>query len=370
MDRESRPSRRRVLTALGGASVALAGCLVSDEDDTEPASNEPNDTDPKDQETDDPEDPTKTPDGPHPTDTRETDTPTEPDEKKTASTDSTDRVEPIDAPGQCPDYDTEHVVCYDAAADDLEKFPGYLEPSRKAFGPGEPVTFTLHNDSERTLNTNFYNWRLHKRVDGEWYSVAPRFVNQPLMMLEPGDTQAWELTVDNEGIEDGQPVRPVSGVEDIDLTGVGPGRYAFRASGWFEGQDHETDTAFAATLDFEGESLSLTPSNAIDRTEWEDETLVAESNRGRPDDEDYRLGAYELERVESGDGAPTMITEQVLRRAQLRDVVALALEHDADSVRLEEYNATHPIFGIDSTRAVAYQGETFEISSRVLSQRE
>jgi hypothetical protein len=358
------PSRRRILTALGGATVALAGCLVSD-DDTEPATDGPNDTEPKNQET---EEPTKTPDGPYPTEPGETDTPTDPDEEKTTSPDSTGQIEPVDAPGECPEYDAEYVVCYDAAANDLEKFPGYLEPSTTAFGPEEPVSFTLHNNSDGTLNTNFYNWRLHKRVDGEWYSVAPRFVNQPLMMLEPGDTHTWELTVDNDGIEDGQPVRPVSSVEDLNLTGIGRGRYAFRGRGWFEEQDHETDTAFAATLDFEGEPLSLTPSNAIEGVGWEDETLVAESNRGNPDDEDYRLGAYELERVESADGARTMITEQVLRRAQLRDVVALALEHDADSVRLEEYNATHPIFGIDEARRVTYEGETFEITSRVLSE--
>jgi ABC-type multidrug transport system ATPase subunit len=223
------------------------------------------------------------------------------------------------------------------------------------------VTFTLHNNSDRTLSTNFYDWRLHKHVDGEWYSVAPRFVNQPLMTVEPGDTHAWELAVDNDGVEEGQPVRPVSSIEDIDLTGVGGGQYAFRARGWFEEQDHETNTVFAATFEFEGEPLSLTPSNAIEGVGWDEETLVAESNRGKPDNEDYRLGAYELERVESAEGARTMITEQVLRRAQLRDVVALALEHDADSVRLEEHNATHPIFGIDEARTVTYAGETLAL---------
>jgi len=359
------PSRRAVLAALGGTTAALAGCLVSDGDDTEPDSADgPEDAGDKSQNT-----PT---DGSDPTDSSKTDTPTEPDEKKTKSADSTDsdQFEPVDAPGECPDYGTDYVVCYDAAADNLEKFSGYLDPSATAFGPEEPVSFTLHNTSDRTLSTNFYDWRLHKRVDGQWYSVAPRFVNEPLMTVEPGDTHTWELTVDNDGIEDGQPVRPVSGVEDLDLTGIGRGHYAFRARGWFEGQDHETDTAFAATLDFEGESLSVTPSNAIDRTEWEGETLVAESNRGDADDEDYRLGAYELERVESADGSRTMITEQVLRRTQLRDVVALVLEHDADSVRLEEYNATYPIFGIDEGRRVTYEGETFEITSRVLSGQE
>jgi hypothetical protein len=358
---DPRPSRRAVLTALGSTTVALAGCLVSDGDDTEPDSNDEPDGD-KSQTTDTPAD------GPDSTDPSETDTPTEPDEEKTKSAGSTDQLDLIDASGECPDYGTEYVVCYDAAADDLAKFPGYLEPSATAFGPEESVSFTLHNDSTRTLNTNFYDWRLHKRVDGEWYSVAPRFVNQPLMTVPPGNTHTWELTVDNDGIEDGQPVRPVSGVEDINLTGIGRGHYAFRARGWFEDQDYETDTAFAATLDFEGDPLSLTPSNAIEGTGWDKETLVAESNRGKPDDEDYRLGAYELERVESAEGAQTLITEQVLRRAQLRDGLALALEHDADSVRLEEYNATYPIFGIDSTHAVTYEGTTFEITSRVLSE--
>jgi hypothetical protein len=61
-----------------------------------------------------------------------------------------------------------------------------------------------------------------------------------------------------------------------------------------------------------------------------------------------------------------MITEQLLRNGQRRDAVALAETHDADRVRLEEYNSVVPIFGSQSDGVFAYQGTYYEVSTEDL----
>lgn len=314
--------RRRVLAALAGAGAAsAAGCL----DDSElPAANgDPNDG---------------------------TGTPTRTDGGSTG----------------CPDYDrVERVVCYDDV--DPDAVDAILEPSRRSLALGESVDFPLRNRSERTLQTNFYNWAVHKRVDGAWFHVAPRGHNDPLMTVPPGESHTWTLTLDDGDVESGAPVPPAGGTEDVTVTGVGGGHYAFRARGWFEDDGHEQAVAFAATFDLDADPLDLVPTDAIVGTSWDGDTLVAESTRGEPDDEDYRLGGYVLERVdELDDGDETLVVEQVVRRDRLRDALALALDHDADRVRIEEYDATHPLFGVREPTVVSFRGEHYEVSAREL----
>lgn len=100
-----------------------------------------------------------------------------------------------DLPTGCPEYDVERVVCYDEA--DLGEVDGFLEPSVRTVENGGSIDFELRNESDRTLQTNFYNWRIHKHVDGEWHSIAPLFVNQPLMYVSPGKSHTWTLTVED-----------------------------------------------------------------------------------------------------------------------------------------------------------------------------
>lgn len=315
------PPRRRVLAALAGAAGAsTAGCL---------------------------EGRTSLPDGGTPTD-------------------GGDGGTPGGGPssGSCPDYDgVERVVCLDDV--DRDSVDTVLAPSRRTVGLDDPVAFTLHNGSSRTLETNFYDWKVHKRVDGTWYHVAPRAWNQPLMHLGPGEDHAWEVTFTAGGVEEGEPVPVASGTEAVTVAGVGGGHYAFRARGWFEGDGHERAQAFAATFDLDAPELELSPTDAIASTEYEGDVLVARSTRGDPDDEDYRLGAYELERVdEPHEDVRTLVTEQVVRRDRLRDALALSLEHDAERVRVREYDATHPLFGLREPQVFAYGDGHYEVSAR------
>ncbi|QLD89041.1 hypothetical protein HWV07_08340 [Natronomonas salina] len=313
-------NRRRLLAAAGAATGAalVAGCLTGPSGDDEP---QPTET------------PASTPAG----------------SLETA----------------CPEYDrVDRVVCYDGI--DPESVDAYLEPDPRTATADEPIEFTLYNGSERTLQTNFYNWLVHKRVDGEWYHVAPRGSNDPLMTVQPGGSHTWTLTVDNDGIEDGAPVPRSGGENSITVGGFGGGTYAFRSRGWFEGEDHGQAIAFATTFEFDGDQLALTPTDAIEETAWEGETLVAQSSRGRRGDSS-RLGAFELRRVEDPGATPTqLITEQVLRRHRLRDAIALSRERDAEAVRLEEYSSTRPIFGSRSDRIYEYEGRYYEVTTREL----
>ncbi|SDR14669.1 hypothetical protein [Natronobacterium texcoconense] len=271
----------------------------------------------------------------------------------------------------CPAYGdrVDRVVCYGSGDDDHV----FLEPSeRKAAIGDDSIEFTLRNESDRRLATNFYNWRVDKRVDGDWYRVAPLGYNQPLMYVDPGESHTWTFTPTDEAIdgEDGRP-RGSGGTEDLEVPALGSGDYAFRARGWFEDERDEEILAFAATFELEGEPLEVTPSDVIESIDEKDGTLVARSSRGDPDGEHHRLGAYELEVLESApddreDEPRSLIAEQLLRQPRLRDVLALAREHDVSSVRLEEYDASYPIFGSRSDGVYEYQGTYYEVTTREL----
>lgn len=278
------------------------------------------------------------------------------------------RVSNSGLPEECPAYDNvEQTVCYDAIAEDTGAVDVYLEPSARAFEPAESVDFTLHNTSDRAFQSNFYNWNVHKYVGGEWYHVAPREWNEPLMELQPGGSHTWTLSVDNADVEDDESVPRVSGTEDVSLAGIGGGHYAFRARGWLADDGYEKARALGATVTVDADPIRLTPTSAIESTEWDGETLVANSTRGDPDDEHSTFAAYELQHVADSDEEPnSMITEQVLRNDQLRDTLALAYRDGASTVRLEEYTGITPVFGARSDGAVEFQGETFKVTTREL----
>ncbi|ELY94475.1 hypothetical protein C484_05852 [Natrialba taiwanensis DSM 12281] len=270
----------------------------------------------------------------------------------------------------CPDYgdSVDRVVCYDGV--DTETEPAVLEPSARTVEEGGTIEFTLANDADERLATNVYNWRVDKYVDGEWDRVAPRGYNAPLMYLESGEAHTWAVTPDNDGIADGGYVSSTGGTDELTLEGVGPGTYAFRARGWFEDRREAEQIAFATTFELEAEELTLTPTDAIADTELDDEgdggtdTLVATSTRGDPDDEYQRLCEFELEVVnEPGDGTEPqrLLTEQLLRHSQLWDAVALAAERDVSTVRIEEYNGTHPAFGHDSDGLYGFQEQYYRV---------
>lgn len=264
--------------------------------------------------------------------------------------------------GSYPNYGVDWFVA--SREIDPDEVPIYLEPSTDSIGENERITFSLRNESSSEFSHNQYNWRLHKRVDGEWYFVTPREVIQPLHRLPPRGSHEWSLSVDNDGVEDGTAIEGAQTYADRDpIYGLGGGEYAFGTDGWFEDSDERV--GFCARFELEADELELTPTDEVNKTERHDGVLVARSTRGDPESDHSRLGAYELERVDE-DGAEPLITETVLRNDQLRDAVALARKYDADRVRLEEYDSTYPIFGSREDGHYEYDGETYEISTREL----
>lgn len=278
--------------------------------------------------------------------------------------DSETSTPPEGFPDSCPEYDrVADVVCYDVV--DTDEAEGYLEPSPRTLTVDESIEFSLRNESDRILETNFYSWAVHKYVNCEWYHVAPREWPQPLMHLAPGDTHTWSLSVENEGVLAGEPVSRAGGTESVTVQGLGGGYYAFRGRGWFEDESHERAIAFAAMFELDTDPISLVPTDAIEHTEWDSDTLVAKSSRG--DTSEHPLAAYTLERVEeSAAESQPLITEQVYRNHQLRDVLALAREHDADTVRLEEHTGSRPPFAMSPEGRIAFQGDTYEITTEKL----
>lgn len=335
--------RRALLTAVGGA--ALAGCLDGD------SNGDPNGTDPGD-------------------DGSNTDT-----DDSTGTDGEIPLIASTDLAGECPAYPDDHVVCYDAVLAherDVADFELVLEPESETVERGGTIAFELSNRSGRRFATNFYNWRLHKRVDGEWFDIAPQEYPEPLMFIDPGGTHVWRLTVAEDAVAEGAPVDRggETGTKDLSVEALGGGRYAFRARGWFEGGYDDGIYAFGATFDVDAPTLSITPTNAITDTRWEGDTLIAESDRG--DSDSGRLAAYELRRLEDADvpddGVTRLIAEQVLRDDQLRDAVGLAIEHDADVVRLEEYTGITPAFGADSDGYYEIGGTVYGVGTEAIEE--
>ncbi|ELZ03503.1 hypothetical protein [Natrialba asiatica] len=119
--------------------------------------------------------------------------------------------------------------------------------------------------------------------------------------------------------------------------------------------------------------MTLTPTDAIADTEMEAEsgtdTLVATSTRGDPGDDHQRLCEFEFELVDEPDDrteSQRLITEQLLRHSQLWDAVALAAERDVPTVRIEEYNGTHPAFGHDSDGRYEYRDQYYRVRTAEL----
>ncbi|AXR82437.1 hypothetical protein [Natrarchaeobaculum sulfurireducens] len=341
-----RPTRRLLLATTGG--LAVAGCL----DDPSDA------TDASDQSADE--------DGIDPNESDDTDEPgdasDEPDDDRSLPPAGT-------FPDECPDYDNvDLIVAYDGI--DHEETAIYLEPSTGTIAEGDSITFELQNESDRRFSHNQYQWLLHKRMGGDWYYIAPSEWPEPLHELPPGESYSWDLSVDNEDIEGGRSVSDPQEKGRDPIRGLGGGEYAFGTRGWFEDESNEEAIGFCARFSLEANALELTPTDEVDDTEWEDDVLVARSARGDPDSDSSRLGAYELERTDDDVDAESMITETVLRNDRLRDVIALARKYDADQVRLEEYDATTPIFGSREDGAYEYDGQTYEISTRELEESE
>ena len=263
----------------------------------------------------------------------------------------------------CPPFDdAKRVVCYGAV--DTEAEPIVLVPERQSVQPEQPTEFTLRNRSQQQFNTNFYAWRLHKRVDGDWYHVAPRGWPEPLTPLDRGEQHTWTLTVTTDRVSDGAPVEIVQATEELTVAGLGSGHYAFGIEGWFQSRGREKSIALAAGFELHADPLQLTPTAAIAETGWDGQTLVAGSTRGELVTDADQPDAFILERLDgSGSDGEQRIVEQVVRDEHLRDTIALSQRHDADRVRLEEFSRSTPAFGLRDARTVAFQGNRYRVTA-------
>lgn len=328
----AQPSRRQVLSALYAGSVALlAGCT-----------------------------------GPgKPTDTNDTDTQTVRD-GTTTPTGSPQSIP--DFPGDtasnaCPPFDgIEQVVCYGAV--DPEAMPLVLDPETQSVQSDQATGFTLRNRSRQEFETNFYHWQLYKRVNGDWFYIAPQGWPQPLTPLSAGKKHTWTVTVATGRVSDGTSIERVAGTESLTIAGLGGGHYAFGIDGWFTTESHEKSIALAAGFKLNADPLQLTPTAAIAETEWDGETLVAYSTRGESDDEADHPDAFVLERTDGSEtDAKRVIVEQVVRNDQLRDALALSRKYDADRVRLEEFNRSIPPFGLQEARMYEFRDNVYRATA-------
>ena len=326
------PSRRQALSALcAGGSILLAGCATGPDESR--GGNE-----------------TETVAGEGET------TPSEPAQSVPEFPEETT----ADA---CPPFDeAEQVVCYEAV--DPEELPLVLLAETQSVQPDQAAEFTLRNRSGQGFNTNFYHWQLYKRVDGDWYYIVPWSWPQPLNRLAAGDDHTWTLTVATGRLSDGDPIERVEGTESLPVAGLGGGHYAFGTDGWFAAGSHEKPIALAAGFELHTDPLQLTPTAAIEETEWDGETLVARSTRGEPDDEADRPDEFILERTDdSGTDSKQVIAEQVVRNNQLRDTIALSQIYNADRVRLEEYSYSIPPFGLTEARTYEFQDDRYRVTA-------
>lgn len=259
------------------------------------------------------------------------------------------------APGDCPTFD-HTVVCTAAAPDDA---PMVLSPSTTSPSLPGALTFELANGTSRPFVSNFYGWTLHRRVDGEWFRIAPVMWKQPIHRLPPGETHRWETTL--RGLPD-HPVPLADGDERVTLEGVGGGRYAFSIDGHFDGRDGRY--TFVAPFDVEAPPLELRPTDRV-----YDVVVDGESVTARLDTRGDREAVYTLRRVEDDPNARRLVTERLVRSdhaySPRRDAVALALGHDAARVELRGPNGSSPPFGVDDEgERFRHGGVTWAVSAR------
>jgi hypothetical protein len=259
---------------------------------------------------------------------------------------------PFDAEG------TERVVCYPEQTDE----PLALTPADAELSlPTAETTFTLANETDYTFMVNFYNWGVHKRVEGEWYYIAPRMIPQPLHTLPAGESHEWTFAVDNSQTPTGGPSSESGGT----LAGLGGGEYVFETSGWFESGDHEHQIGLGARFTLDGDQLQLTKPDDVSST-GDGETVVVtrDDQTGEPTE------ALVVERVGESGVPPNQpmhdhIAEQLVRpypfanRPFLGNALAF-FESDVSVVRVESTTELDVRFDRENHYYFQYRGEFYE----------
>lgn len=64
--------------------------------------------------------------------------------------------------------------------------------------PRAEFAFRLVNDGDTGLRSNWYGWNLFERTEDGWRHVAPDLTRKPAMMLKPGRSHEWVLTLERD----------------------------------------------------------------------------------------------------------------------------------------------------------------------------
>lgn len=269
-----------------------------------------------------------------------------------------------DWPDSCPSFDEDVVEVHCTAPSTPRDTPVVMGRSTAhATLPIGTLSFTLRNEGSQTFTTNFWEWHVHKYVDGRWFHIAPRFWHVPAMDVASGESHTWTLTVDNTKL-DGSPLPTARGTKAVDLAGLGGGQYAFGTTGWFEDGDHEYQTGVAALFELDGPGIELRPTDEVTAVKADGETVTVRAER--EDLDQSRIAAFELTRTDDPEGqVREYIVEMAMRNRRLRNTLPF-FESGVERVRLVEPNSTYPPFGVNEPRAIAYGGETYQITAEVL----
>lgn len=207
-------NRRTVLTMLGTATVATAGCLSQPGDRSDGG----NETNPDDTQTDN---------------SGETGT------NGTATDDETPGSKPYDPTTdiECQSFvNADRTVCWPTADTDAETI--YLDASTVIFEPStgdgsvETMEFVLHNNSEQSFGLNPHAWAIKRQTTDGWEHVAPEEYIEPLYTVESGQTYTWRLSVEEH--TQAMAERTMAVTQDLD-----DGTYAFQITGQAGGETSE-----------------------------------------------------------------------------------------------------------------------------------
>jgi len=232
----------------------------------------------------------------------------------------------------CPSSeDSDETRCYHEGGTEPDV---RLVPEQEVGNPTqEPMTLTLHNDSEETVWGCPLSecWDLHKLIDGEWRSLTPfRVVPAVYEPLEAGDSHTWNLEMSNENMEPGNRLSP----EDSEMAYTGPGTYAFQVDVSTERGGGGDDIELVALLEVEGEPLELEPISVEDH-EREDGTVLVQMERDEEEGGRFVASVRVLEDEEVREKLDPMPTELAAQLHPIRNALAFFDRYDAEEVRLE-----------------------------------
>lgn len=333
-------NRRALLASLG--SLAFAGCTTGDGAGTATTTAAPT----TERRTTDP--PTAT----------DAETPTEPETTAAPATPDVG-VPPSEAAGPPWDDDVRRVVAWP----DAEETAIRLEPPRRRGSlPETKFEFSLTNDTGVRFAFNPYGWSVWKRVDGDWYRLAPVYWPEPLQYLPPGESHTWSVTVDN-GRLDGSPLPNVQGTSSLTFAGFGGGTYAFVIDGWFATEDYESGVGFAARFELDGDPVELAPTNEVTATAREGDTVVVEAQfktDSAPKGDAFVVDRVDGETVDGEADVRRVIPEQAIRDQRLRNTLPF-FEDGVETVRLVPTDSSWPIFGAGDG-VIQYEGARYRLT--------